>query len=102
MRRLWHRLSTASMLGYALACGGAGAAKPAPEPAEHSLSGLAAQHVAVLPAYSVRVVAGVDWSIGRPSELQKTLDADILAALDERGLRKTWIFPEQLQASYRR
>src|SRR6185369_8848827 len=43
MRRPALRLLAATPLIYALACGGAGAAKTPPEPAEHSLSGLAAQ-----------------------------------------------------------
>jgi hypothetical protein len=85
------------------ACGGG---KPAsvPEPAEHSLAGLAAQHIAVLPTYTVRVMPGLDWgtAIGRPADVKKTLDADILAALDDRGLRRTWTFPEDLQQSFRR
>jgi len=84
------------------ACGGGGPPKSAPEPAEHSLSGLAAQHIAVLPTYTARVMPGLDWSIGRPADLRQTLDADLLAALDERGVRKTWIFPADLQQSYRR
>ena len=85
------------------ACGG-GPPKSAPEPAEHSLSGLAAQHIAVLPTYLVRIMPGLDWgsSIGRPSELRQILDADILAALDDRGVRKNWIFPAELQQSYKR
>jgi hypothetical protein len=84
-------------LVYALACGGAGAPKAAPEPAEHSLSGLAAQHIAVLPSYSVRVMPGLDWAIGRPSDVQKTLDADILAALDEGALAAATldVFPHE-------
>jgi hypothetical protein len=68
------------------------------------LSGLAAQHVAVLPTYAVRVMPGLSWgtTIGRHADVQRTLDADILSALDERGIRKTWIFPEALERSYRR
>src|SRR6187551_2245080 len=71
---------------------------------EHSLSGLAAQHIVVLPTYSMRIAPGLAWAraIGRPADIQRTLDADILAALDERGVRKLWIFPEDLQGSYRR
>lgn len=102
MRRLVFRLFTATTVIYASACGGAGAAKTPPEPAAHSLSGLAGLHVAVLPAYSVRVMPELGWSIGRPQDLQRTLDADIVAALDERGVRRAWIFPEQLRASHQR
>jgi hypothetical protein len=83
-----------------VACGGP--PKTAPEPAEHSLAGLAAQHIAMLPTYAVRVVPGLPWgSVGRPTELQKLLDADIVAAFDERGIRKAWSFPADLERSAR-
>lgn len=88
-------------IALAAACTGQ-AATPAPQPAEHALSGLAAQHIAVLPTYVARVAPELHWNVGRPLELQRTMDADILSALDERGLRKVWIFPEDLAASYRR
>ena len=42
------------------------------------------------------------WSIGRPSDVQKTLDADIVSALDDRGINKAWLFPEQLLAAHKR
>lgn len=73
-------------------------------PSEHSLSGLAAQHVVLLPAYSVRVMPGLAWNsaIGRPTDVERALDADILAAFEDAGLRKNWIFAEDLAASYRR
>lgn len=92
--------------------GAAACASPAPtktaavpsDPLEHSLSGLAAQHVVVLPSYGVRVMPGLDWAaaVGSPIEAQRTLDADILAALEEHGLRQSWIFPDQLVQSYKR
>jgi hypothetical protein len=89
-----------------IACGGAASTKtaPAPDPLAHSLSGLAAQHVVVLPAYGVHVMPGLDWAaaIGRPVDVQRTLDADIVSALEEHGLRQGWIFPDQLLQSYRR
>jgi hypothetical protein len=90
----------------AVACGSAASTKtaPAPDPLEHSLSGLAAQRVVVLPAYGVRVMPGLDWSaaVGRPADVQRTLDADIVSAFGERALGKNWIFPEQLLQSYQR
>jgi len=88
----------------AIACGKQTPPGPPPEPSEHSLSGIAAQHVAVLPTYSVRVMPGLDWAgaIGRLQDVKQTLDADILSAFDERGLRKAWIFPADLQAAYKR
>jgi hypothetical protein len=97
------RLSFASLiLGFLAACGGA-KPKTAPEPAEHSLANLAAQHIALLPTYSVRVVPGLGWgSIGRLADVQKTLDADLAAALDEHNVHKTWIYPSDLEQSYKR
>lgn len=96
------RLSLACLVLASLAaCGGK--PKTAPEPAEHSLANLAAQHIALLPTYAVRVVPGLSWgSVGRPSDLQKTLDADLAAALDEHGIHKTWIFPSDLEQSFKR
>ena len=103
---LIHRRSAliVSLLVSGLACGGGAKPQTQPELAEHSLSGLAAQHIVLLPTYSIRVMPGLSWSasIGRPLDVQRTLDADLLAAFDERGLRKTWIFPEDLQASFKR
>jgi len=95
----------ASLLLSGLACGGAAKPKTQPELAEHSLSGLSAQRIVLLPTYSIRVMPGLSWSassIGSPINVQRTLDADLLAALDERGLRKRWIFPDDLQASFKR
>ncbi|MEO6878524.1 MAG: hypothetical protein ABI205_08595 [Gemmatimonadaceae bacterium] len=90
----------------AVACGSTASTKtaPPPDPLEHSLSGLAAQRVVVLPAYGARVMPGLDWAaaIGPPATAQKTLDADIVSALAERGVGKTWLFPEQLFQSYQR
>lgn len=73
----------------------------APQPVEHALSGLAAQRIAVLPTYIARVDPVLNWSIGRPTELQRTLDADILSAFEDRGLRRSWAFPEDLVRSYK-
>ena len=100
-----HRLAlVASLLLSGVACGGAAKPQTQPELAEHSLSGLAAQRIVLLPTYSIRVMTGLSWSssIGRPVDFQRTLDADLLAAFDERGMRKKWIFPDDLQSSYKR
>ena len=107
-------LRFALALGCALAistgaCGGSSSqtqtGAPAPrELPDHSLSGLAAQHVVLLPTYTARIAPNLAWSsaVGRLVDVQRTLDADLLAALDERGLRRVWIFPEDLAQSYRR
>jgi hypothetical protein len=90
------------MLASIASCGG-GKPQTAPEPSESSLANLAAQHIALLPAYAVRVVPGLGWSsIGRIADVQKTLDADIAAALDEHSIHKTWIYPSDLEQSFKR
>jgi hypothetical protein len=85
-------------------CRGSSQPTPAPQVAEHTLAGLAAQHIVVLPTYAARVMPDLAWNaaVARPGQVQRTLDADILAALEERGLQKTWILPPQLVQSYRR
>lgn len=89
-------------VAFTAACAGH-APQPAPQVPDNALTGLAAQHIAVLPTFVATVAPELHWSnTGRPLELQRTLDADILSALDERGLRKTWVFPEDLAAAYRR
>jgi hypothetical protein len=95
--------TAAFVFGSIAAChGGGNQSAPPPGPAEHSLAGIAAQHVAVLPTYAVRVMPGLTWSIGRQADVQRALDAEIVSAMAERGLRKQWLFPEDLLASYRR
>lgn len=86
------------------ACRGSSQPAAAPQVAEHALAGLAAQHIIVLPTYAARVMPDLAWNaaVARPGQLQRTLDADILAALEERSLQKTWILPPQLVQSYRR
>jgi len=96
------RASVATIaLALASACQG-GPPASSPAPAEHSLAGLAAQHLAVLPTYAVRLMPGLAWSIGRPDDVKHEVDAEIASAFDERGLRKQWVFPEDLAASFRR
>lgn len=92
-----------ALAGLASACSGGGgsAATPGPQPAEHSLGAIAAQHVAVLPTYSVRALPDIAWAPPPLMPLRRQLDSSIVAAFDARGLRRTWIFPEQLEQSYR-
>jgi hypothetical protein len=97
-----HRVQTLTVLAaFFLGCAKPAPQGSAPQPAEHALSGLAAQHIAVLPTYMARVDQNLGWAIGRPTELQRTLDADILAAFEDRGLRHFWVFPEDLVRSYK-
>lgn len=72
------------------------------QPAEHALAGLAAQHVAVLPAYSVRLMPGLGPLEAKPVEFERSLDTAIPAAFEDRGIKKAWLFPPELRASYRR
>ena len=97
-----HRVHTLTVLAtFLIGCAQPAPQGAAPQPAEHALSGLAAQHIAVLPTYMRARRAQPEWSIGRPTELQRTLDADIIAAFDDRGLRHFWVFPEELVKSYK-
>jgi hypothetical protein len=75
-------------------------ASPA-QPPEHALSGLAAQHVVILPTYVVHVAPGLGWSVPRLADLARTQDADIAAAFDEHAI-KTWILPADLESAYKR
>jgi hypothetical protein len=102
-----NRLARIAVLSvFAAACQGGAGSTPSPvtlpEPAEHALGAMAAQHVAVLPTYAVHLLPGLAWTVPPSMQVRRQLDADILAALDARGLRGTWIFPEQLAQSYRR
>ena len=75
---------------------------PAPAPApEHALSGLAAQHVVILPTYIVRVAPGLGWTLPRSEQVARTQDADIAAAFKDRGIRG-WIYPTGLDSAFRR
>ncbi len=51
----------------------------------------------------VRLMPGLDWasSVGRLDDIKRVLDADIVSAFDERGLKANWIFPDALERSYR-
>src|SRR6185437_14616932 len=53
--------------------------------------------------YTVSVDAGFPGAgaIGSRVSVERTLDADILAAFEERGLRRAWIFPPDLVETYK-
>ena len=63
---------------------------------------MAGQHVIVTPAYAFVMAPDVGWNVSRPTELLRTLDADIASALEERGLKGQWIFASSLVQSYQR
>jgi hypothetical protein len=103
LTRTTRALAVGAMISAA-ACHGARQDESVPQASEHALSGLARQHIIVLPTYAIKVAPGLDWraTMGRESAVQRTLDADIMAALEERGLKETWIFPPQLEQSFKR
>jgi hypothetical protein len=71
------------------------------QPPEHALSGLAAQHVVILPTYLVRMAGGLTWNLPRSAEVAQSQDADIAAAFKDRGIRG-WIYPSGLDSAFRR
>jgi hypothetical protein len=90
------------ILSAALSFAACKTSQPAPaQTPEHALSGLAAQHVVILPTYMVRVAPGFGWTLPRLTDVAKTQDADIAAAFRDRGIR-TWIFPSGLDSAFRR
>src|ERR1051325_1010620 len=52
-----------------------------------ALAGMAAQRVIVLPTYAVRIAPELNWAtaIGQTREVKRTLDAEILSELKDRG-----------------
>lgn len=75
---------------------------PAPSP-QGALRGLVAQHVVVTPAYALEVAPELGWSaLPRHADVLRQLDADIAAALDDRGVKDGWVFPPALSQSYKR
>jgi hypothetical protein len=79
-------------------------APPPPPPSNLVLAGMASQKLILLPTYSVRVEPDLDWraAIGPLRDVPRSLDAEIVAALEERGVAKTWTMPAALVASYKR
>ena len=80
------------------------AANTAPSADGHPLAFLAAQRVVVTPTHALNVASELGWSseMGRSRDVLRNLDSDIAAALEERGLRRGWVLPDQLAASYTR
>ncbi len=96
------RVFLATSIAATSALGACASAPRSPaRPSEHALSGLAAQHVVVLPTYIVHVAPELGWTLPRATEVAKTLDADIASSFEEHGIRG-WILPSALETSYRR
>jgi hypothetical protein len=96
-------LAIATVLG---ACGGSAAAPPstAPRPSARPLAALISSGAIIAPTFSVSAPADQSAAsrIGDGRGLLRDLDSNIVAAFAERGLRRGWIFPSDLAASYRR
>jgi hypothetical protein len=68
------------------------------------LAGLAGQQVIVLPVHYLRPGDSLGWAaaVERPRQLLSDVDDEIAFALEERGFRTRWVFPEQLVRSAQR
>jgi hypothetical protein len=98
-QRIFHGVSLLFVASFLAACK---TSTPSPaQPSEHTLSGLAAQHVVILPTYIVRVAPGLGWTLPRLTDVARTQDVDIAAAFADRAIR-TWIMPSGLDSAYRR
>lgn len=88
------------MLATLAAGCGSKPATPAPAPAL-SLQGLTAQRLAVLPTFTI-IVGTDEWGapLRRSTETLRALDTAIVAALDERGIGRNWVFPPELRRSF--
>ena len=82
---------------------------PPPSPATNTssptpLASLAGQRIIVLPLHylSATDTLGLSNEIQRPKEFLRALDAEIAFALGERGLRKQWVLPADLERVQRR
>lgn len=99
-----------AVVALSLACaacgGGTTATTPvtAPAPAGHPLASLAATGAIVAPASTIRIAPELNWSAppADAREILLALDADIAAAIAERGLKANWIMPADLALSYKR
>ncbi len=83
------------------ACHGGQGAEEAPSPSALSmrpLAQLAAQRVIVTPAFSLVAGDPLGWSAQVPKarDYLRLLDDELAAALGERGLKKQWVYPEDL------
>lgn len=114
MTRLFRSALLAAPLRIALlaaaastACGPSDPPEAAPRPSNapaRPLAGLAAQRVVVAPALALREGDPAGWAsrIPRLREFLRVLDDEIGAALADRGLGQTWVFPDQLWRGHSR
>jgi len=100
------RSSTSIIAALAIACGGSGSPNPStkPVPDVHPLAALAATGAIITPTYALKAAPELDWTarLGPTRDVLRGMDDDIAAALEARGLKRGWVMPADLAASYRR
>jgi hypothetical protein len=71
-----------------------------------ALSATATQHIVLLPSFGMSVAPNVPvaWraGIGQGDDVLRSLDSSIARTLDDRGLHRAWIFPADLERTFRR
>lgn len=73
-------------------------------PPDLALSGLVAERIVVLPTYTLSVAPDLSTSglTGSSRDLMAAFDSTLQATLERRGLRNRWVFPPELERSYKR
>lgn len=100
------RSSFSIIAAVAIACGGSGSSHPVtnPVPDVHPLAALASTGAIVTPTYALKVAPELDWAarLGPTRDVLRGMDEEIAAVLEARGLKRGWVMPPDLAASYRR
>jgi hypothetical protein len=106
--RLVARSSIIALSWLVAACGGSSSpsSRPAapPLPEQRPLASLASTGAIVAPTFALRTAGDAAWTTQFTSrgDVLRALDADIAAALAERGLKKNWVLPPDLAVTYKR
>ncbi|MEP6618594.1 MAG: hypothetical protein ABJE47_04750 [bacterium] len=104
MHRSLRKLGLLTLLLAACRNGKPADEAPAPiEPPTRPLAQLAAQRVILVPTFSLGTGDVMGWStqIPKSRDYLKTVDDELETALGERGLKKQWIYPADLQRALR-
>jgi hypothetical protein len=100
------RPSTSIIAALAIACGGSASSRPStnPVPDVRPLAALAATGAIITPTYALKVAPELDWTarLGPTRDVLRGMDEDIAVVLEARGLKRGWVLPADLAASYRR
>jgi len=101
MRAISLRYAVIGAAAVLAACS-SGQPHPGAMPPLRPFEALVAQRVVVTPTFSMAVAGDLDWGrrIGRSREVRQKLDSSIASALDARGVKKGWIFPDRLASTY--